>query len=93
MRSSVLWIFDESLGGDCDRVLFCADKDVSVGGNGDDEVIGIGSPLVIDDGDCVLKRVLDREAGGVIGAKGGIAEPPELVPLLEDGELDADSGC
>ena len=64
---------------------------------GEDDVTGgIGNEPVMDEGEWVLRRVLDpgfAKLGGVSGGKPGILDPSDPGPLLEDGEFDADKGC
>ena len=94
--SSVLVGIIESPG-DCDLDRFRDSTVFSITGMGEEDVTGvIGNEPVTDEGECVLRRVLDpgfAKLGGVNGGNPGMLGPSDPVPLLEDGELDVDKGC
>ena len=83
--------------GDCDLDLLRDSAVFSMTGSGEEDVTGgTDNEPVIDEGECVLRRVLDpglAKLGGVNGGNPGMLDPSDPVPLLEDGDVDVDRGC
>ena len=64
-------------------------------GEEEDTGAAVNDP-VTDEGECVLRRLLDpgfAKLGGVIGGMPGTEEPSKPAPRLDEGEVDVDNGC
>ena len=83
--------------GDWDLDLLRDSVVFSMIGSGEEDVTGgTDNEPVTDEGECVLRRVLDpglAKLGGVNGGNPGMFDPSDPVPLLEDGDVDVDRGC
>ena len=83
--------------GDWDRDRLRDSVKLSTVGMGEEEDTGaaVNDP-VTDEGECVLRRLLDpgfAKLGGVIGGMPGTEEPSKPAPRLDEGEVDVDNGC
>lgn len=90
-------VFVSESPGDWDRERLRDSVVLSVMGIGEEEDTGAAdNDPVTDEGECVLRRVLDpgfAKPGGVSGGMPGTADPSKPAPRLDNGEVDVDNGC